>query len=164
MTQPGLVEARIEIQDRLLSYTRGIDRLDADLVRSAFHPDAQLVDYGPNPMSIEEFAAYAISSLRERFVATQHRVSNIRVEVEGNNAVLEAYVLAYHVQETGGDRILHTFNGRYIDECSLREGAWKIHKRTLRKDWTKVEKIDEEMNGTWPSSARDHTGPIYITS
>ena len=99
MTQPGLVEARIEIQDRLLSYTRGIDRLDADLVRSAFHPDAQLVDYGPNPMSIEEFAAYAISSLRERFVATQHRVSNIRVEIEGNNAVLEAYVLAYHVTE-----------------------------------------------------------------
>ena len=36
MTQPDLVEARIEIQDRLLSYTRGIDRLDADLVLLCF--------------------------------------------------------------------------------------------------------------------------------
>ena len=164
MEQPDLVVARVEIHDRLLSYTRGIDRLDSDLVLSAFHPGALLYDYGPDPMSVEDFASYAIPSLGKRFVATQHRVSNIRIEIDGDLAVLEAYVLSYHVQESEGERILHTFNGRYIDECSLREGAWKIHKRTLRKDWTKVEKIDEEMSGTWPSSARDHTDPIYITS
>ena len=161
MEQPDLVDARTEIHDRLLSYTRGIDRLDTDLVLSAFHPGAQLCDYGPDPLSVEDFASYAIPSLRERFVATQHRVSNIRIEIDGGLAVLEAYVLAYHVQESDDGRILHTFNGRYIDECSFREGEWKIHKRTLRKDWTKVEKIDNEMTGTWPSSARDQTDPIY---
>ena len=78
--------SRVEIHDRLLSYTRGIDRLDSDLVLSAFHPGAQLYDYGPDPMSVEDFASYAIPS-QKRFVATQRNVSNIRIEIDGDLAV-----------------------------------------------------------------------------
>ena len=35
--------ARAAIEDALLTYCRGVDRLDADLVRSAFHDDAVLM-------------------------------------------------------------------------------------------------------------------------
>ena len=163
MEQPDLVDARTEIHDRLLSYTRGIDRLDTDLVLSAFHPGAQLCDYGPDPLSVEDFASYAIQSLRERFVATQHRVSNIRIEIDGGLAVLEAYVLAYHVQESDDGQILHTFNGRYIDTFTLLDGHWKISERFLRNDWSKIEDITDEMAGSsvWVKGRRDVNDPIY---
>ena len=162
MSEPDALKAREEIHDRLLAYTRGIDRLDTESLLSAFHPGAIMCDYGPEPMTIEDFASYALQSLRNRFLATQHRVSNIRIEIDNDTAVVESYVLAYHVEAAADGKILHTFNGRYIDEYSLREGQWKIHQRTLRKDWSKLENIEEEMAGTWPSSARDMTDPIYI--
>ena len=161
MTEENMSRIREEILDRLLAYTRGIDRLDEESLLSAFHPGATMTDYGPEPMSIEDFVSHAIPSLRNRFVATQHRVSNIRIEINDGTAVVESYVLAYHIEESDGIRKLHTFNGRYIDEYSEREGQWKIHQRTLRKDWTKIEDIGDEMAGTWPSSARDQTDPIY---
>jgi hypothetical protein len=34
------LSARAEIHDALLRYCRGLDRVDMDLVRGAFHPDA----------------------------------------------------------------------------------------------------------------------------
>ena len=118
-------------------------------------------DYGPTPMTIEDFTSHALPSLRERFIATQHRVSNIRIEIDDATALVESYVLAYHVEETDAGNKLHTFNGRYIDEYSLRNNEWKIHQRTLRKDWSKTEEISEEMAGTWPTSTRDRSDPIY---
>jgi len=163
MADPDVTKVREEILDRLLAYTRGIDRLDEESLLSAFHSGAIMCDYGPEPMTIEDFATYALPSLRNRFIATQHRVSNIRIEIDEHTAVVESYVLAYHVQVAEDGKVLHTFNGRYIDEYSLRDGQWKIHQRTLRKDWSKVETIDEEMGGTWPSSARDRTDPIYTS-
>ena len=43
---------RAEIVDALLSYTRGIDRLDKESVISAFHPGATLNNYGSDPMPV----------------------------------------------------------------------------------------------------------------
>jgi hypothetical protein len=161
MTGTDTITARFEIHDRLLAYTRGIDRLDEDSLLSAFHPGAVMCDYGPSPMTIEDFASHALPSLRKRFIATQHRVSNIRIEIDDVTALVESYVLAYHVEETDSGNKLHTFNGRYIDEYSLRDNEWKMHQRTLRKDWSKTEDISEEMAGTWPASGRDRSDPIY---
>ena len=89
---------RAEIVDALLSYTRGIDRLDKESVISAFHPGAILNNYGPEPMPIEDFVEYALPSLKQRYYATQHRVSNIRIEIKEDKALVESYVLAYHVK------------------------------------------------------------------
>lgn len=157
------LEAKAEITDALLRYTRGIDRLDGDLVASAFHPGAQCVDYGADPMSIEDFVTYAIPRLGEAYTATQHRVSNIAIEFdEGHRAaVCEAYVLAFHVQAAEPHPRLHTFNGRYVDRFQFRNGAWKIATRTLRVDWSRVETIEETMRGTWVDSGRDRNDIVY---
>jgi len=98
MEDSSLTSQRVLIIDCLLSYTRGIDRLDAECVSSAFHPGAILHNYGPDPMTVENFVEYALPSLRKRYVATQHRVSNIRVEIVGGRALVESYVLAFHVE------------------------------------------------------------------
>ena len=163
MIDPQELSHRAEIVDALLSYTRGIDRLDKESVISAFHPGATLNNYGPEPMSIEDFVEYALPSLEKRYAATQHRVSNIRVEISHDRALVESYVLAYHIESGEGPTRLHTFNGRYIDTFTLLDGHWKINERSLRNDWSKVENIDEEMAGAsvWVMSDRNDDDPIY---
>ncbi len=148
------LDDRTAITEALLTYCRGIDRLDPDLVAAAFHPGAELVDYRPEPMTIEQFAPYAVESLGKRFVATQHRISNLAIELDGDRAKAEAYVMAFHVEAGDAGRILHTFNGRYVDHHERRDGAWRIAERFLRVDWTTVEPITGEMAGTWVASGR----------
>ena len=141
-----------QITDALLRYTRGIDRLDGELVASAFHPGAQCIDYGADPMSIEDFVTYAIPRLGSAYTATQHRVSNIAIDVadDGQSAVAEAYVLAFHTRDLDdGSTELHTFNGRYVDHFTVVDGDWRIATRHLRVDWTRVEPIDATMQGAW---------------
>ena len=152
---------RAAIEAALLTYTRGIDRLDPDLVAAAFHPDAVLEAYGPEPMTVPVFVERVIPALRSRFVATQHRMSNIAIEIRGDVAVMESYVLAYHVEVTDDATRLHTFNGRYIDRCERRDGTWRIAHRSLRNDWSKIEPIDEPMGTHWVASARDRSDAVY---
>lgn len=159
-----------EINRALLSYCRGIDRLDGDAVLAAFHPGAMLVDYGAEPTTIEAFADRAMTSLA-RFSATQHRLSNTAIEPDGDAAALvESYVLAFHVLAGEGaenDKLL-TFNGRYIDRFERlpvggqAEPQWRITRRTLRVDWSRVETIDETMGGAWVASGRAGSpDPLY---
>ncbi|MFN3258591.1 MAG: nuclear transport factor 2 family protein [Ilumatobacter sp.] len=151
------VSSRQQIHDALLSYCRGIDRLDAGAVSAAFHPGAQLEGYAPTVMSIETFVEHALASLGAKFTATQHRISNTRIEETDGGARVETYVLASHVQTSdGGDRLL-TFAGRYIDRATERDGQWRIEHRTLRHDWSKIEEIAEPMTGAWVQSGRAGT-------
>ena len=157
------LSSKDEITGALLRYTRGIDRLDGDLVLSAFHPGAMCVDYGAEPMAIEDFVTYAIPRLGAAYSATQHRVSNISIDFdEGNRAAIcEAYVLAFHVQPGDDVTKLHTFNGRYIDRFERRVDGWKIATRTLRVDWSRIEDLDATMGGSWVQSGRDHGDVVY---
>lgn len=164
----GEAGARQQISDALLSYARGIDRLDGDLVRAAFHPTAMLHDYGSDqPMSISDFVQYAIPRLGEGYTATQHRISNTHVDFgEGGHpsgvARVETYVLAFHVRsgQPGPDHLL-TFNGRYIDDFAEVEGQWRIRRRRLRHDWSKSEVIEDTMGGAWVDSARDRSDAVF---
>ena len=115
------VEIQFEIESAMRSYCRGIDRLDAASVLAAFHPGAVLEGYGDGlAMTVEQFAPHAIEKLRDKYVATQHRLSNITVDLrDDTTAVVESYVLAYHVMETAEGRTLVTFDGRYVDRFEL---------------------------------------------
>ena len=162
---------RQQIHDALLSYCRGIDRLRPELIAAAFHPGAMLHDYGAAPMSIEQFAQSAPASLEAKFAATQHRISNTTIQldtevgdIEGpdsetasgaaSGATVESYALAFHWEDTAEGGRLHTFNGRYIDRFTERDGCWKIAQRHLRVDWTKVERIEATMGSRWVPSGR----------
>ena len=177
-------EIRQQVEAASLSYCRGIDRLDPDAVLAAFHPGAMLIDYGPEPTTIEAFTERVIPSLRSRYRATQHRITNLVVDVDestgtedsaengGPAVIAEAYILAFHVQppdgaesvgaegpgaETAvGDRLV-TFNGRYIDRYTEHDGQWRISERHLRCDWSRIEVIEETMGNRWAYSGRGGT-------
>ena len=151
------LESRARIEDSLRSYCRGIDRLHAPSIEAAFHPGAVLDDYGAEPFMIEAFVPYVLESLARQFVATQHRLSNITVNVDGDSALAESYVLATHVAEHDTGRTMYTFTGRYIDRFENRDGDWRIVHRSLRNDWSSVEQMGDKMSGPYMPSGRAGT-------
>ena len=154
---------RSDVEKCLLAYTRGVDRLDAELIASAFHPDAELDGYGrPGAMTVEAFVERAIPSLRDGYRATQHRISNLTIEHRGDHVATETYVLATHVRERAdeADQLL-TFCGRYIDRFEPCDGEWRIATRSLRVDWTRIEEIEQSMPGDYIPGARDLSDVSY---
>ncbi|MFM8863148.1 MAG: nuclear transport factor 2 family protein, partial [Acidimicrobiia bacterium] len=59
---PAIVADRLAIADLMALYCRGIDRLDRDLVRSCFHPDATDT-HGSFHGTIDEFLDWAFGLL-----------------------------------------------------------------------------------------------------
>lgn len=150
-------DAHRQITDALLTYCRGIDRLEPDTVLAAFHPGAELEGYGPEVMTIEVFVEHALASLGAKYSATQHRVSNLFVEEHPDGARLEAYVLASHFETSDdGDRLM-TFAGRYVDVVTERDGAWRIAHRSLRHDWSTEESVRSAHRPSWIQSGRGGT-------
>ncbi len=158
MTSLTELEIRAAIDDALRSYCRGIDRLHAPAIEAAFHSDAMLEGYGSSePTPIGVFVPNVLASLRAKFAATQHRLSNVTIEIDGDAALVESYVLAYHVVVDGeGDgRTMITFNGRYIDRFESRDDVWRIARRTLRMDWSDISPMGQPMQGNYVPSGRD---------
>ena len=64
-----------------------------------------------------------------------HTVTNHWIDIDGDNAVGESYVVAF--QGTKGDSPQDVMTGgRYIDRYERRSGEWKISHRTFVMDWT----------------------------
>ncbi len=158
-------DIRAQIDRCLLAYTRGIDRLDPELIATGFHPNAELEGYGTaGTTTIEAFIERAIPSLRDRFVNTQHRMNNTTAELRGDHVATKTYVLAHHLQAGASDdepsRLL-LFSGRYIDRFDEVDGAWRITHRRLRYDWSTIETVNASMPGEWVMGSRDTTDASY---
>lgn len=135
------------IRDVQRRYCRGVDRLDFAMIRACFHADADL-DYGKAidvdallKMAEERLAAYS---------STTHFIGNQLVELDGDSAWAEHYVIAYHrVPANWGDPE-HDFicNFRYVDRMEWRhdegwDGGWRIARRVLLVDsWRRVPLAD----------------------
>ena len=152
---------RREITDTLYRYCRGIDRMDADLIRSAYHADGY-DDHGDSFRGgVEDYIAWVLPVLAEKFVSTMHTLSNISIVEDGGVARVESYLVAYHV--SAGTGSLRVFGARYVDRFEDRpEGGWRIVHRTLVSEW-QVEHAGHFVPtppGTLPP-ARDRTDPSY---
>ena len=146
--------ARQEIADVILRYARGVDRLDFDLVRSCYHPDAY-DDHGSFTGGVEEFIAMCERFL-PKWTATQHFMGNMLIEVDGDLARAETYAVAYHRREsddgTGKDDV---FGIRYVDRFERRDGDWRIGHRVVATEWRRVEPVVHATSrgkvGVWGS-------------
>jgi hypothetical protein len=154
--------AEREIRTLIFRYCRGIDRLDWELVASVFWPDARLRYDGEQ--SPAEFIAGAKVGL-PMYALTQHAVSNVLIEVDGDRATGEAYCLARHRTAATSDAPARDFlwGGRYVDAYERRGGEWRISARTVVHEWTKLETVE----GVWPNAAafiqgrRDRSDIVY---
>ncbi|UGS34839.1 nuclear transport factor 2 family protein [Capillimicrobium parvum] len=158
--------ARREIEDVLLRYYRGIDRLDWPLVESCFHPDAH-ADFSGFGFSGDRTAFLAFLQASETlpaFERTMHVAGNMLVEVDGDVAHAETYCVAHHRGTTdhawGESFALNWL--RYCDRLDRRGGRWAIAQRVVVVEWGAKVAIDE-----WLAFApetlgrRDRSDPSY---
>jgi len=85
------VSDRIEINDLLTRYAKAVDRKDWALYRTVFTADAH-IDYrsaGGVEAGLDEMCAWLDKSLA-MFESTQHLIGNVEVQVNGDQATVEA--------------------------------------------------------------------------
>ena len=123
--------SREEIRRLIYGYCRAADRADADLMASLFWDDATVIS-GVSNGSAADFARAVTDHVRTALEACFHSVANEWVEVKGDHAVGEHYVIA-HDRAGGTERLT---GGRYVDSYERRNGTWKIAARSFVSDWT----------------------------
>jgi len=126
--------ARRDITDAVHRYMRGLDRLDADLVRSAFHSKAS-IDCGLMSGTPDEFVPFAMDLLGS-MDASHHMLGQVRIVLSGGSGMGECYFQAWHRRKDADGAVGDLFiAGRYLDEYAFREGRWGIAARMLVTDW-----------------------------
>ena len=131
--QVKVLQDRQDIYDCLTRYCRGVDRLDRELIVSAYHHDA-IDDHGFFVGGPEDFADYFIAFHGENQHGTQHIVTNHSLDLEGDVAHCETYWVYAAMNKQGAE--LSLAGGRYIDRFERREGRWAIAGRKCLMDWS----------------------------
>ena len=152
------------IRTVLLRYCRGVDRLDRELVRSCYHPDAT-DDHGSFSGTVDEYLEWVFRILG-RYEITMHFVGNLLVELDpadADTARAETYGIVFH-RSAGDDPRGNLMTGfRYVDRFERRSGDWRIAKRVAVTEWSRID--DREQ--WWPipdgmlTGRRDRTDVVY---
>lgn len=164
------------ILDNELEYTRGLDRHDEALERAVFWPDAA-ISYG-TAVPYEELAAWANAS-HANSAAHQHHVTGLTLDVEGDDAHEEGYILySSDVQRdrshdtagtpTPGRVVAGSFatlgTGRYVNRYERRGGDWRmivheyVHDISLRLQ--AVDLCADGCLGRWDSTDISYLRPL----
>ncbi len=156
------VLAEAAIRDVQMRYCRACDRMDFDLLRSCFHPDAS-TEYGIFGGNVDAFIEVSRQML-PKFLYTTHNTGNQLVEVNGKTAWAEHYTVATHrlaKDEIGPERDFIN-SVRYIDRMECRDGDWRIAKRVLILDWMRCDPVIEiDQRPDVQSGKRDRSDASY---
>ncbi|MFC4595490.1 nuclear transport factor 2 family protein [Sphingobium tyrosinilyticum] len=149
---------RQQITDFIHRYCRAADRLDVDLIKTTFW-EYGAFDGGPSEGPVLDIiAAFFENVVRHMWPTSHHAVSNILIELDGNQAFVETYLTALHLSHPqhdsraallgeenaldagfkGDDVAEFIFGGRYIDLFQRRGGEWRIFRRKIVPDWNRV--------------------------
>jgi hypothetical protein len=131
MTTDAAVQALLDkdaIREAVLRYCRGVDRLEPDMIRSAYHPDGY-DEHGELHGGRDEFIEALVPLVRDNYVSTSHNVANQLIELNGDRALSESYFVAVHVTESEAQQWQEIVFGRYVDNFERRDGEWRIAHR-----------------------------------
>lgn len=134
---------RQAIHDVLMTYSRGVDRLDRDLILSVYHPDA-IDDHGVFIGGPEAFADWVIGMHSHLHLSQQHCQFNSTVELDGDTAHTETYYMFAGMNRTGEP--LAMSGGRYLDRLEKRDGRWAIAARVCVRDWAPLKELPEVLD------------------
>ena len=157
---------RIQIQDCLFRYARGVDRKDWNLVRSAYHADAH-DDHGEYKGGVEGF----IESLARRHSTIEqslHLIGNVVIEFDAeDSALVEAYFTTHQRDAPLPDHTSVEVEaiGRYIDRMVRRGGDWRIARRTVVLEVLRRHPAREGggLPDGWVRARRDGHDPLEIS-
>jgi uncharacterized protein (TIGR02246 family) len=121
-------------------YAQGADRRDKELWASIFTDDGVIEAPGLRLEGRANIVA-ALDVMARLYVATQHRVYNQVVSIDGDSAQGETYSTADHLSVDGGTRTILTWAIRYQDRWRRVDGRWQFSHRLLVIDWTDTRTI-----------------------
>lgn len=122
------ISDRLEIQDVLTRYCYAVDDRDWDAYRQIFTSDAVIDDTvtGGIRSGVEEHIAYMRNAL-SKVLMSQHAISTILVEVNGDEAGVRAHCACPMVLDTGGNDRHVMLQGLWYRESLIRtDEGWKI--------------------------------------
>ena len=133
MDQQALSD-RIEIGELLARYARAVDTKDWDLYRSVFTEDAY-IDYrsaGAVDGDREKVTAFLAASL-EPFPMTQHFITNVECEINGDEATVRA--MFYNPMRFPGADDLSYCGGFYRHRLVRTAGGWRSRELIEDNAW-----------------------------
>jgi SnoaL-like domain len=138
------LEDRWDVAETMARFAAGMDTKDWPLYRSVFTDEID-IDYRSwradsyGPMTADAWVARA-QRLFPGLDASQHALSNMRFEIDGDTAVCHAYVRADHylVNPHGGS--MFTIGGIYSDRLVRSPGGWLITAKCLNVLWSQGNK------------------------
>jgi SnoaL-like domain len=136
-----------QIRDLAMRFSQGLDREDADLLRSVFWPDAT-DDHGwLFQGSAWEFVDMILPR-RERVRPTLHVVSNHRITFVGDDlATGEVYGTGFQFRHAIEDPSVRMVLGRYLDRYERRDEEWRIAHRAYVLEGTFAEATRSAEHG-----------------
>lgn len=154
MTQPNhdaatidAIVSRQQIADLTMAYCRGVDRADAPLLAEVFHDDSIVISGAFNGNG-KTFATEICRIVEQAFEQTFHSIANQWIQVDGDGAVGETYVIASSTSRgVAGAQEDTLTGGRYIDRFERRAGRWAIAERTFVLDWARTEPSTRQLEG-----------------
>jgi SnoaL-like domain len=157
---PATLADKMAIQEQIRAYCRAVDRLDVPLGHAVFHEDST-VDYGasyyqgPGRGVIDLICQHHLGLLSH-----SHQVTNVLIEVDGDQAGSESYIYGTMRRDAGGGKLMQLgVWARYLDSWEKRGGRWAIVRRMVVYDHEEVR--DVTSMGQEIRSTRDADDPSY---
>ena len=144
-----------QIERLIIRWARAVDRLDKSALASVYHPDA-VEHHGTFDGVATDYVDFVIDTALPNYISTTHYVTNCLVEVDGDQAHAESFVLAAHLGKDEEGLVLDLMNARLIDRLERREDQWRILERTVVHDWDMTQRIDsvERWQGVFEAGKR----------
>lgn len=130
-----------EITEVLHRRARASDRRDVELALSCYHEGATEEHEGFSGTAAGFVQEQSLSSPSStaRVTTLWHSISNISIELRGEEALSESYYLGIVVRHAGDESRTCQIGGRYLDRFAWIESRWGIEHRIVVYDWSKVE-------------------------
>ena len=142
------LDAIQEINDCLTRYCRAMDWVDEDLLKTCFL-ESGYIDYGFYAGDAKGFIPVVMEI--EKSGHSWHSISNIAIELDGDQAQVESYGLTAGGEiENNSIKDINIYFGRYHDEFTKTHDGWKISKRLYILDSnfsTKAEDVSGALEG-----------------
>ena len=125
------------IRELVHLYCRAADRHDHQLMRSLYHEDAT-DDHGAFFRGLAMEFIDRLPEIQAPMEILHHNVTTHNIELNGNHAEGETYIIAFHKVATGTGSLDLLIGGRYFDRYEKRDGRWKFSHRAVVADWANL--------------------------
>ncbi|MDX6741166.1 nuclear transport factor 2 family protein [Actinocorallia sp. A-T 12471] len=125
-----------EIHEVLARYLRAADRGDVAGLAACYLPGATEDHGGVFTGTADDYVASITQVLTHPKGRTMHCMTNVLIDLDGDTASVESYVVTFSAVRTADGRGSSFVGARLLDRFERRDGRWGIAHRALRWEWS----------------------------